>query len=66
MTPVYEVNQRVRFLSAKCNCVGGGFSHLEGNIVGILPPKPNGIWYQIDQPNGIVIVQEKHILAKLS
>lgn len=55
----YITGDKVRFLYPRCACVGGGTSTLEGIIVGVLR---NGEWFQIDQPNGTVVVKHEHIL----
>ena len=58
---MYKPDQTVAFYKQRCACVGGGRSEHHGRIVGILP-RPNGNWYQIDQPSGIVTVKEADII----
>ena len=62
---MYQVGDVVRFNSPRCACVGGGTQQLDGPVVGVLL-RPNSKWYQIDQPSGIVVINESNIVKKIS
>ena len=60
---VFKSGETVRFNFPLCACTGGGIAQREGKIVGIIN---NGLWFQIDQPNGIVIVKKQNIIEILA
>lgn len=56
-----EVGTKVAIRIARCACVGGGFTEENGVIIGIIQGK-NGLWYQVNHPNGVATVKEDQII----
>lgn len=55
------VGTNVTIKIPRCACVGGGFTEEMGAIIGVIQGK-NGVWYQVNHPNGVATVKEDQII----
>lgn len=58
---MFSTGQNVVAKIQRCACTGGGFTEVEGPIIGIIN-NTTGPWYQINTPNGVVVVSHNNIL----
>lgn len=55
----------VEVRKAKCRCIGGGHTNVQGTIAKVIN-LPNGQqWYQVATSSGFVTVQQQDIVRKI-
>jgi hypothetical protein len=56
-----KVGDQVIARIARCQCVGGGTTEIEGQIIGFVADNVGG-WWQISTSSGVHYVREKDIV----
>lgn len=59
---MYKVGDNIIAKIARCQCVGGGFTEIHGQIIGFVPDNQGG-WWQVSTTQGVHYVREKDIVS---
>lgn len=59
---IYKVADKVIAKIARCACVGGGYTEIDGQIIGIIADQ-HGDWYQVSTSSGVHYVRYENILS---
>lgn len=55
-----KVSDYVTARIARCACVGGGNTEVQGQLIGFIPDN-NGGWWQVNTPTGVHYVRTENI-----
>ena len=56
-----KVGDQVTATIQRCQCVGGGTTQIQGQIIGFVADNIGG-WWQVSTPQGVHYVREKDIV----
>ena len=59
-----KVGDQVYAKIARCQCVGGGFTEVQGQVIGFVADAQGG-WWQLSTTSGVHYVREKDIVGQV-